>query len=1155
MLKITRTFKAAALIAACFAGFHASAQSGQPHTLKATSTFSSVVLQWSAPASDVKLQWHNDYAYNGKDGIQVTPGGPCVIYAGSAFTADELKNYVGEKVDSINYWQYRNVANVRVQIYENSKLVRDQEVDVTQGFVKNSWKRVALDKSYTIPANAEVKFVVRFEHGTNQTFVANCDKSVTKGKGNLYSYDGQTWYADAPGDFIITAVLHNSATSAPDGYNVYRDGTKVNDALIADCSYQLSGESDGQHTYTVGAVYGSDVKQSSSVTLTTTAASAQQAPAATFTGEADALNGTLSWQAPLTLNADKQLTWNNGEYKYSIGGSSTSSPKVWVKQDFDANDLLACQGGKITAINSYLNEAVKTATIFVIKNGTIDYSETVADSVVTALKTGEWSKFTLATPYQLEVGNAYAFGVYYTHVSKGHPIGVDSSDGVNNKGNMFSVTSPKTDFKKSTPTWKTLTSGNYAGNFMLSADIEGVSGETEAVAGYDLYREGKVIASDIKTTSYDDVVSEPGIYNYSLVTKYATKKSPELTTQLVYTQPESYAAPTIVSYNFSDSTKQFDLSWSASATELKHYGTASYLAGFNEDVTLLYGAKFQASELAPFAGYEIKSVKFGIGAAVDSLKLEVLNSKGERLTSEKILGSEIEAGYLYNVNLSNPVTIPADQDLYLVYNATLPSGKTVMILDGGPAVDGGAVVSLSDGSSWLKLGTVASDYSNYNIVIAATAQAAGSQAAPVLLQNGRCINVDNATAINIDAAALREAASQGFGVTADIKAVSKAPAHKASSVNKPVSYKVYRNNVVASETKGTSYNETVADYGDYEYYVTAIYSNGWESPASKVISFTNAAPQSAEGPFALTGDYVDGTLHLSWQEPASAQTLSYQVGTKGRGLGMTGSGTRESYVAIRFNVDTVATFAGKKVTHIKFDLADDTISTASVFVMQGDGIVYEQTVAVSDLKIGENVVRLNVPYVIPADRELSVGYHITYKTGRKPMVMDEGPSAIPGYSDLLSSSATDGYWYSLKTKFSYDYNWRLSAVLAAADEQVVAPSKAPARAESAAAKTYNVYRDGVAIATGVETTSYDVAKAVDGSYTVTAVVDGVESAESNAVVLSNTTGIDDINAASAEVEAIYGVNGVKVATTDVDGLASGVYLVRTADGKVKKVIK
>lgn len=1153
MTKRILALRAVALAAACAAGLSSWAQTGQPHSLSASVNFSTVDLQWQAPASTVSLKWHDGKDYNGMDGQQKSPGGPVVLYAGSKFTAADLKAYAGETVDSIYYFQYRNVSAVRVQIYENSKLVRDQSVDLA-GWAKNTWKHVALDRGYKIPAGAEVMFAVRFEYGANQNFVGITDRSPLNGKGNIYSYDGKNWQTGAPGDFLITAVLHNAATATPDGYNVYRDGGKVNQSLVTATGYQLTGEADGQHTYSVGAVYGSDEKLSAAVTATTVAASHMLAPASTFSGTASELSGKLSWQAPLALTADHKLTWCNQTPGISIGGTSTSAPKVWVKQEFSASDMLACQGGSITAVNSYLAEAVKSATVFVMKNGAIDYYEVIPDSVVAALQAKQWAKFALAKPYALESGSTYAFGVYYTHASGAHPIGVDSGTAIDVKGNSFSTSSPSSTFKNSKPSWKALSAGNIAGNFMLTADISGVTAAPVAPTGYDVYRDGSLLASGIKATEYADEATEPGTHAYTLVTNYDGKQAPVLSTSLTYTMPAAYAAPTIISSNFNDSTKQFDLTWSASAAELKHYGKAAYLVGFDEDIKMLYGTKFQASELAPYAGYELKSVKFGVGEAIDSLRLEVLDSKGNRLASEKVLGSDIEAGYLYSMPFTTPVKIPAGEDLYLVYNATLPAGKHVMILDGGPLVDGGAMVSLTDGANWFKLGTVASDYGKYNIVIAATAMAAAGESAPaVLLENGRCIDASGAARLSIGAAELRQAAVEGLGVDAPQGAV-KAPARKASSATpKAKSYNVYRNGDVVEQTEATDYHATVSGYGQFDYYVTTVYTNGWESPASKVVTVNNTIAQRPQAPCALTGSYTSGTLKLSWSDPANSQVLTYQRGSKDMALGMTGSGERTSYCAVRFTADSVATFAGKKITHITFKLADVALNSASVIVMNGNDILYEQPVAVSDLKVGLNEVRLNVPYEIPAGRELSFGYHITYQNGQKPLVMDDGPSTLPGYSDLLSATASDGYWYSLKTKFKQDYNWRISAILADADQTVTAPSRA--RSKAAAAKTYNVYRDGVAIATAIEGTAYDVASASNGSYTVTAVTDGIESAESNAVVLSGATGITTVDAAQAQVVAIYSLNGIVVAADSLDALPSGMYLVKTADGKVKKVVK
>lgn len=1147
------------LVAAGMGAANVAAQNGQPHSLKADALFSDVELTWKAPAENITLEWHDGSSYNGVDGKQNNPEGAAVLYAGAKFAAADLLNYVGETVDSIRYFEYRNVSNVRVLVYENGTCVRDQKVDVS-GFQKNSWRKVALSNPYTIKEGTDVIFSVRFEHGYNQDFVANTDRSPIKGKGNIYSYDGKTWKDDAPGDFMITAVLHNATdtTQALKGYNVYRDGQLVNTGLIAETAYTLSGETDGEHTYKVGAVYEDAVKTSSEVTVALTSAAKMLAPAATFSGTANELSGTLAWQAPLQVK-DGELTWSNKTFNQGIGGTAKSSPKVWIKQEFDANDLLAAQGAKITSLNAYLQEAVTGATVFIIKNGVIDYSEAISEDSVAALATGAWNNFKFSTPYELETGNTYALGLYYTHAVGLHPVGVDTAEAVNGKGNSFSISSPNSkNFNNSKPSWKTLSSGDITGNFMLTAVVENVV-DGAAPKNYKVLRDGVVIASDLTANTLADEVTEPGTYTYTLVTEYEDKLAPEQTAEVTYTMPAVYAAPTIVDYSLNETTNAFNLQWSNDAVELKHYDAATYMAGFDEDMTLLYGTKFSAQELAPYAGYQLKSIKFGIGEALDAFKIEVLNGSGERLFSKSYTSGDIEPGYLYSTTLEQPVTITGDEDLYLAYNATLPAGKSPIYLDGGPLVDGGAMISLSDGSSWLKLGTIASTFSDYNIVIGATAiapaETASAPDAEVELSRSRVMAPEANTPLTISATQLRQAVTEGFGVEASMKgaSVNKAPRKAETNSPKAKSYKVYCNGEVVEETAATEYNTTISNYGVFNYAVTTIFENGWESPASRVISITNTIPQKAAAPYDLDGTLDNSTLKLTWKV-ANEGMLSYEDNTTSdMVIGMTGTGTREAYAGIRFTTDTLALFAGQKITHISFKLASTDLYSAAVFVMDGGDIVYEQDVEVSTLTAGRNIVRLNTPYVVGDERELTVGYHCTYANGTKPHVLDASSAVLPGYSDLISSSASYDYWYSLKTKYKQDYNWRISAILAKDDVKIDAPSHAPRK--EATAQTYNVYRDGMLLASGITDLTYDVLNAANGTYRVTAVTeDGAESAESNAVVLNLATGISAINVADAQATEIYNINGVRLNAAD-GAQAKGIYIVKMTDGTAKKVVK
>jgi len=1129
------------------------AQDGQPHSLTATAVFSDVTLDWKTPTDAITLQWHDGQDYNGASGAQSDPEGGSVIYAAAKFTPSELKDYAGQTVESISYFEYREVYKAAVLIYEDGKVVAEQEADL-QNFTKNSWRKVTLATPYTIPSGKTVMFAVRYEAGSNMDFVAICDSKPTKGKGNLYSYDGKTWKSDGAGDFLVTATLRNNATAEPDGYNIYRDGTKVNEsALTAVTSYTLTGEADGTHTYKVAALYGTDEKMSSEVTASTTSILTALPPVSSLSGTVSDLNGTLTWTAPLAGGGE--MTWSNGEFKQAIGGTSKTSPKVWIKQEFSAADMAAFPNHEIKDIKAYIGTegGLTGVTAFVMKDGVIDYSQEATADELAAVKAGDWFTLTLTTPYALTAGSSYAFGFYYTHSAGMHPVGVDSGTAVESKGNSFSTSSVSSKgFNKTKPSWKTLSAGDIAGNFLLKATVEPLSDDAakaKSVAGYDVYRDGSLVAKDITSTTYTDEVSDLGTYSYAVVAKSAEgKTSPAVTTYLTYNLPEAYAAPVILDYD--QTGKDISFSWSAEAKELKHYGTASYLFGFDEETALIYGAKFTKEELADYVGYSIQQLKFGIGAELDSFKLEVYTSDKENIFSREYKKGDIEPGYIYSTILGDEdkITIPADKDLYLVYNTTLPAGVSPILLDAGPAVDGGAVISFTNGASWMNLGTVASTAKDYNIVIGALAVAPAAEQAAVGVKakagaislSSTPIDGTNITPMVVKADLTATEEAEAFGVSSTAKA-QKAAA-KVESKPKVASYNVYRNGEMVSSGTATSYKETLSRYGTFTYNITAVYENGWESAASKTLTFNNLIAQKTQAPYDLKGEATGKDLKLTWNAVSAAPELSYQTGEADNAYGLTSSSGKaiESWQIIKFKADEIADKVGQEVSHIKFKLNETNVNTASVVVLYGENIVYEQSIDIDSLVAGWNNIRLNNPVKVAEGKDLGVGYHITYASGVHPYVCDEGP-AVSGYGDIITTSAMPGYFYSFKTKYKIDYNWRIAATLKTADVEV----KAAKVAAEEAAVTYNVYRDGATVETGLTATELNISDAPSGRYTVTAVTSDGESAESNAVVYTGTSAIASPTVTNeANSAAVYGVDGRMVSTSgSTVGLQKGIYII------------
>lgn len=1135
-----------------------SAKQGAPHSVTGENNYSNVTLSWKSPHFPKTLQWHDGGAYNGDSGTSYDPQKPVTFYVGSLFTAADMERWVGEKIKSITFYQYRPVYNVTVLVYEDGEVVAQADADPS-AFEKDSFLEVVLPETVTIAAGKDYRFAIKYVCGSNMDMVAIKDRFTdAPGKGDLMSTDGINWVSTGAGDYLITANLVNDVDEEPTAYNVYRDNEKLNSTPLALTLFNVNNETEGLHEYSVGAIYGDEEFRSASVKLDIRSFGSFFPTVNPLGSKVDNLNVSIDWSSPL-LGGD-ELTWSNKTLSQSIGGTASSNTKVWVKNEFSASDLVAYAGSSISAINFMFNESViNGVTLFIYKDGTLVKSEVVPAEAVAAIVAGEWTKFPLSEPVELLPGHSYAYGLYVLHTPKKHPIGVDNAVTINNKANSFSTSSPNsTDFLKSKPSWKTLKSGGIEGNWMMTADLQNAPAPLGAPV-YDVYRDGTLVAGGLENTSVNDEVSDLGTYTYSIIAKGAGRESEAVDVMVDVALPPAYAAPLIENYDLNAETREVSIKWNMDK-EMKHCGDPYAMASFEEDMSIMWGSQFTAAELMDYAGYSICKLKFMIGEAIGDFKVGVYTKNGAALSEIEIPASAVQAQAVYTVNLPTPVLISGDKDLVLAYKANIPAGVGGIVIDKGPLVEGGSRVSFTDGATWMNLGTINPTYNNYNVFISAMVSEIGttpSETSPVV-----------AEPVDLVAMPVMKADME-YGVEVLEAAIpDKAPS--MGKAPKTAGFNIYRNGVKIGEVEGYTFTERLDNYGLFTYNVTARFDNGWESKPSEDVVVRNTIAQKAVGPFALNGEISGASLALSWQSPDMAEVFTYATGNTDLGLGMTGSGTRSSYCAIKMPAAELTGNVGNKISHIRFGLYSTELNTAAVVVMYGENVIYEQSVPVSSLVVGLNDIRLNEPVVIPEGTDVCVGYFVTYANGIKPLSMDES-AANAGFGDLISSSATPGYWYSLKDKFKMDHNWRIYAIVATADRELPLRSVAKADGE-APAMTYNVYCDGQKIAEGIESETYLVPNAKSGRYHVTAVKDEAESGESNAVVYTASSGvietIGDNEAGLAYDKAsetvsmdadgeivVYSATGSVAASAtgseiSVANLVSGVYMVvaKTSDG-------
>lgn len=1155
-----------ALAGMLLVGSAAQAKQGAPHTVKVEPDFSTVGISWQSPESAKQLKWHDDNDYDGDAGMQISSQRPAQLFIASEFTASDLKSYVGEKIVSVNYFEYRPCLKVTALLYEDGKIVREADFDLhTPAFKANTVRTAAFKEPYVIPEGKTIRVALRIEHGSNFDFVAIMNK-VANPKGDLISYDGKTWRHNGRGTYLITANLFNDVDEAPTGYNVYADGKKVNTAALTDLSFSLPDQTNGSHTYKVEAVYAGASYASKENTVQVKGTDMYFPAPSSFDIVTDGVDGLMEWGAPLMRKSDNLLTWTNKTLANAIGGTASSNTKVWIKNEFSASDLLSFAGADITAVNAQFHEkVVNSMIIYVLKDGAFVQYDTIAPERIAEITVDKWERFPFSKPVRIEPGSKYAYGYYMMHTPKAHPVSVDNGIAVGSKANSFSTSSPNSkDFANSKPSWKTLASGGIGGNWMLTADVAGGEQFSSTLSGYNLYRDGVLIKEGLTKPEYEDVVPAPGTYTYSVQAVGTGGKSSELLDkQAVYKLPDSYRAPLISEAKLDKNTGIASLKWGMDV-ELRHYSSAKYKVGFDEEMTLAYGSRFTASQLADYAGYKITKLNFVIGEAIPAgFKLEIYNGEGKLLSSSSIAAKDVTPLAMYTLTLDTPVEITGKEDLIFAYNATLPASTSPIVLDEGPLTTGGAVVKLAGMSNWINLGTINATYNNYNIVIGAVASESASASAP-----GRTVQIGGAvpslSAATLDADALRQAHA--------VEPLHASPATGRRRALNPAKFNIYRNGELAATTDKRSFSETLPGYDTYSYTISAIYPNGWESAESDPAIIAHGIEQLGRAPYNLRMN--DKKTGFIWDDAKDAPTLSYAIEGSSFGVGMTGSGERTTYAVHKYPADSLKNLAGHKITHVRFALYSTELNSASIVIFKNLNIAYEQEIPVSSLVTisdkGYNTIRLNVPFEITAGDDIMIGYHITYANGIKPMIFDCGP-ADDGLGNLMSASASSTSWKTLKSlNKSLDGNWRIYAFMEAPDGKM--KLEAPRKAEDAV--TYNLYCDGKILKDGIKAKSYDPERLLSGKYTVTSVENGEESAPSNILDVNNTNGIESVGTEAAPYYdatarilvlpagmsgVIYDAAGSAIAAIDsshdMGAALPGVYIFVYAKGKTIKFVR
>jgi hypothetical protein len=232
-----------------------------PKELKAIRKGQNVDLAWRNPLGSYALSYstYNPYQAIGNESK--------VFIGANKFEPEDLEPYKGLFLTSLTVYITHEVSEVtsyKIVAFEGTEKVREQEVLY---FMPYEWNTFSFDEPLEIKGDKPLYFGVEVSsHGaTEKPLYTDTSVSYQDGKGNLFSEDdGKIWQKLSTFDLIHNWCIIGNVREEADaeewsdliwGYDIFRNGIKLNNGLVAAQTYRDDSPGDGNVCYTVKAYH------------------------------------------------------------------------------------------------------------------------------------------------------------------------------------------------------------------------------------------------------------------------------------------------------------------------------------------------------------------------------------------------------------------------------------------------------------------------------------------------------------------------------------------------------------------------------------------------------------------------------------------------------------------------------------------------------------------------------------------------------------------------------------------------------------------------------------------------------------------------------------------------------------------------------------
>lgn len=1106
-----------------------------------------VSLEWKQPGlirnNETTLRYDDGTC---STGVGLSEGG--FFWAGVMWDSDDLIEYRGMKLDKVDVYIKEKCTALSLKIYKDGRSVLSQIVNI--GDIKyGQFNTVTLKSPITIERGHDYMASFLVVHDSGLMPIGMDGSTAVEGKGNLISTDGSTWSTCSRlecgnGNLNIAAhfVPAEDKEEAPVGYDVFRDGVKVNTSTVAATSFKEDVAEAGVHTYNVRSVYA-------------------DGGVSAFTSDVRAEILQLGEPAaPAHINADVEL-----------------NRTVRLRWDFPV------EGETAFPVD------IKTTKV-TTKEGSLEYVNQFTGSMSGEMGIASDGKYIYTTVYSAS-GAINKYTLDGTFVESFVISGM--SDGIRNLAydgeSFYAATTGSNIYKldmNSHSVAETYSISEVARHIAYMPELNGGRGGFE-VGDWEssIYVDkrgakissGPVMDGAAGTAYYDGIIYafEQGHENPFVVTLYDAETCKAIASVDLKDYIELNPETGSVAGGMSLITTPEGLHLLAMALQTSSNtrfffldpGTIKGLEGYNVyrngvkvNAEPLKFRSFETEETVPGKySYAVQTVYIDGTTSVYSPSAEVtIVEPGECPAPADVQAVPASCGYNVNISFVDPATLGAD-----VYASAEDLSDGQPFAYSGWTNQNNAWTVASD-AAYQGSKSITSDASSDALLIIPVAHADGADAifsfvarnSNDLKASGRVV-VYTSTEDDPSAADFAQYASvatteawqkSAFTLPASVryvalKHVAGEPAQYVDAISMSTTdtelvygYYVYRDGTKLNSEPVTSVSYTDHNLlpGTYKYQVSALYKTSGLSELSDAVAVNVDYSNNYQAPGQLSAEKVSGGIRLDWSAPAlgDAVNLRWHSGTVHDAAGLPSGGAY--YAGVQWSADDLKPYESLSLSEVEV-YVNQIPDQMFLLVYEGSDLVRQQYVP-SLKQYSFNSIKLDKPLPLTSGRTLKVVVYVQHNEISVPLGYDEGP-AKTGRGDLYSS---DGITWETLTDNDIDGNWNITLVLRAYAAEAAAQA-------SAALPRFTAHTSGMNV--GQKLFSQTVSEATSSLYAFDGYNVYCNGDKLTAEPISETTYTDRVPKTSDyceyQVKAVYsgygevGSNVVRIVTTGIDGVEDG----------------